>query len=350
MTELPSAVLVPESNSILSREVLKAAFDGFIGTADSGVSMKSSLGENEGTLKSKLLPVSQFGLFLKSLKVCSLEDFERDVVRAQASLRFLYQNGDVNEGIPFPLFYKWYKLEHLPGIYDRNNELLVRKTISKVKLPTRNIREAGFVYGEKNKPDKEGSGEVIFNWVTGNRSKSRAGGVSLLKVNKEAVKQKKTTPREFSRFLNEHKNDAKLQKPVIVGRKKDTSSGLTLSLPGGKPYGKPSPPPVVKNFSEIIFPNGRSQHIVSGSGGEEHIRNDNAPQDAQSEHNYVDMSGQQKKGKLPFPRPTKGSLLQRQLRQENTERAANQQKHYWKLKKYDRVKSKVHIPGRSTRA
>lgn len=246
----------------------------------------------------------------------------QDLVQVQGALRYLY-SASIAEGIPFALWWKWYKLEQTPGTYEANNELLVRRVIEKVKLPTRNLKEGAFVYGQKCPTDPENAGEVILSWVTGKRSKSKEAGVSLIKVNKAAVKNKKITPKELNRFLRDHQYDKELQRPVIVGKKKGRGPKRDPTVT----YGCRSGVPEFGNFSEIIFPD--------------------ADADRKEDTPYVDTSGQTRKGKLPFPRQTKCStLLASTTRDTKEQQRIQQQQVPWKMKKFDKVQAKLQLPRR----
>lgn len=238
------------------------------------------------------------------------------IVQVQAGLRYLYKNGSIEDGIPFELFSKWYKLETTAGHYEDNNELLVRKIISKVKLPTRVLREGAFVYGQKNQADKEGAGEVVLNWVSGTRSKSKTAGISILKVNKAAVKAKKLTPKQFNDFKRENSDDKRLQRSKVLGQKKDRGPRRDPNII----YGLPSAAREYENVSEIIF------------AGDKNL--DDSP--------YVDTSGQCVKGKLPLPRSTKCSELLKKVTKDSKEQKQREEDSTpWKMKKFSNTQPKL---------
>ena len=256
----------------------------------------------------------------KLLKELQLPSSSQSLVQVQGALRYLY-SASIDDGIPFALWWKWYRLEQTPGSYEGNNELLVRRVIEKVKLPTRNLKEGSFVYGQKCPKDAENAGEVILSWVTGKRSKSKEAGVSLIKVNKAAVKNKKLTPKELNRFLREHQYDKELQRPVIVGKKKGRGPKRDPTVT----YGCTSGVPEFSNFSEIIFPDRKEE--------------------SKADPPYVDTSGQTRKGKLPFPRQTKCStLLATTTRDAREQQRAQEQETPWKMKKFDKVQAKLKVP------
>jgi len=231
------------------------------------------------------------------------------LVLVQGALRELYDGGDIEDGIPFALFYTWYKIEVTPGAYEKHNELLVRRVVGKVKLPTRRLQNNNFTYGEKNTSDPEGAGEVVLSWAAGKLSESKEAGVSLLKVNKAVLKKKLLTPKEVNRFLQENKNAPKLQKPKIVGRKKDRGPKRDPNVVYGESNSDEH-----EDIHQTIFKCG-----------------DN---DVAFEH-YVDTSGQVQKGKLPKPRPTKCSeLLKSKIRTEIEQKESSPEP--WKMTKFSK--------------
>jgi hypothetical protein len=231
------------------------------------------------------------------LRALNLPCDHRSIVQVQGQLRFLDNNkidclDQDGSGVDFPLFWRWYKLETNPGVYEMNNELLVRAVIERPKLPTRNLKEGYFIYGQKNIPDAENAGQVMLNWRTGERSKSKEAGVSLLKVNKSAVAQKLTSAKEVNRFLREHKNDKCLQRPKVVGKKKDQKKIAREAMKVAERKALlAAKPKVVENFSEILFPARTNPRL------------------GKEETPYTDTSGQRRKGKLPVPKLTKSAEL-----------------------------------------
>jgi len=195
--------------------------------------------------------------------------------------------------------------------------------IGKVKLPTRNLKNNSFVYGHENKVDKEGAGEVVLNWVAGKRSESKEAGVSLMKVNKEALKHGIVTADKLSQFLREHKTDSNLQRPKVFGRKKDA-------------VGSSAPK---RNQGDESMPTSATECKVRGSDMHKII----FPGGDDDEGHYVDTSGQVKKGRLPKPRQTNGSDLLRQHTKEVEE--SKQQQELWKMSKFAKVPHKIEMGG-----
>ncbi|GBG27188.1 Hypothetical Protein FCC1311_034112 [Hondaea fermentalgiana] len=244
----------------------------------------------------------------------------QSLVLVQGAMRELYEGGDLSQGIPFELFYTWFKLEKSPGHFEKHNELLVRRVIGKVKMPTRNLKEHTFSYGQRNQADPEGAGEVVLNWVPGKLSQSQAAGVCLIKVNKAAVKNKQVTPKQVNQFLQKNKDAPSLQRPKIEGRKKDrgfkrdpnATYGVSSQSEGKR-----------EDINTIIFPQSAADA-------------DDAP--------YVDTSGQVRKGRLPKPRPTKSSdLLSSHTRTEREQKEAPADA--WKMKKFlKNAKPRVDFP------
>lgn len=245
----------------------------------------------------------------------NLANDDRTLVQVQGNIRVMQGH---SSSIDFTSFFKWYKAETTAGIFEHNNELLVRKQIGKSRLPTRNLKEGSFIYGEKNPRDKHGAGEVVLNWVTGERSKSKQAGVSLIKVNKAAVKNKLVSPKAVSKFLRNNKDDKRLQRPQILGSKKARGDNNRVSndidyAPDKRQTGA--------NIKDILFP------PQSGTVDED--------------PDYVEKSGQRKKGKLPFPRQTKSSLLCRDITSKRKEKAEEKaSRKPWKMKKFAQVKSR----------
>eukprot|EP00924_Labyrinthula_sp_SR-Ha-C_P015649 snap_masked-scaffold_4-processed-gene-5.57-mRNA-1 protein AED:1.00 eAED:1.00 QI:0/-1/0/0/-1/1/1/0/317 len=294
------------------------------------------------TPESGTLPLTSLRKLFRKL---NLPHSDQELVKAQLAFETLcYSDEPVKKSqeptfeendkkdVCFPIFWKWYKLEHCKNSYDHVNALLVRRTISKVKLPTRNLREGTFAYGAKNIPDAEGSGEVIFKWVTGTRSKSKKSGVSMLKVNKAAVRMKQVTPKTFNEFYKKHHNDPKLQKTQPEEELKNKKQ--ISKIERDQVYGKPSPPQEYKSLNEVIFPKRTVETKTDSRRGEE-----------DKSQPYLDISGQVLKGKIPLPRPTHFSKLQlSELKRKKDEIQERKLKDNWKLKRFLDVKPKVPFP------
>ena len=281
--------------SILSEKELRAKWDTL---ATDGVLPKDNLSS----------------LLLK----CKLDSKARHVVQVQGGLRVL--GGDIEDGIKFDIFSAWYKLHTQGGQYSSNNELLVRRVIEKCKLPTRNLREGSFVYGEKSTAEEFSAGEVVLNWAAGERSKSKEAGVSLIKVNKAAcsagaIKPKQVRdcccclffwpalphrrrprfslqfwskriewhssphtfdsplnsipklPPQVNEYLRKHRNDPKLQRPKIEGNKKKKNR---IKRNEDVVYGLTSKRSEEEKIKDIVFPHRNSTitdgHYVDTSG------------------------------------------------------------------------------------
>lgn len=259
----------------------------------------------------------------KLARACGLDDSARSVVQIQGLLNELYEYGDLKEdGIPCELWMQFLKLETSSAVHEGNNELLVRRMIGKVKLPTRNLKSNGFVYGHENKVDKEGAGEVVLNWVAGKRSESKEAGVSLMKLNKEALKQGIVTADKLSQFLREHKADTNLQRPKVNGRKKSAGASSRPACAAG---------------DECAAPAAATENKVRGSDMHSII----FPGGGDDEAHYVDTSGQVKKGRLPKPRQTNGSELMRKHTKEVEE--SKQPQELWKMNKFAKVPHKIEM-------
>lgn len=260
----------------------------------------------------------------KAVSAVGLNASGRELVLIQGALRELYEGGDIEDGIPLGLFCAWYKLEVTPGHYEKHNELLVRRVIGKVKLPTRNLKDNQFVYGQRNIADSEGAGEVVLNWVPGKLSQSQETGVCLIKVNKAAVKQKLLTPKQVNQFLRENKNAPHLQRPKIVGRKKARGPAKRLSLDGhlGKSEFVAHEP-----MQKIIFPEDRTEVDRGGD-------------------HYVNTTGQVKKGRLPKPRPTKCSdMLRAHTRADQEQKQSTVEP--WKMPRFQKnAEPRIHVQGK----
>mmetsp|Transcript_10577 Transcript_10577/g.18095 ORF Transcript_10577/g.18095 Transcript_10577/m.18095 type:complete len:288 (-) Transcript_10577:493-1356(-) len=273
--------------------------------------------EEHADSETSMLPLKNL---YKVLQALNLKTDSQSLVLVQGAMRELYEGGNISQGIPFELFYAWYKLEVVPGHYEKHNELLVRRVIGKVKLPTRNLKDNTFSYGQRNRADPEGAGEVVLNWVPGKLSQSQAAGVCLIKVNKAAVKNKQVTPKQVNQFLQQNKDAPHLQRPKIEGRKKDRG----LKRDPNAVYGiSSSSEGKHEDINTIIFPN-------SSDGGHD------SP--------YVDTSGQVRKGRLPKPRPTKSSdLLATHTRTEKEQKEAPPGS--WKMNKFTKnAKPRINFP------
>jgi len=250
---------------------------------------------------------------------CRLPNTGKDIVLIQGALRELSSDKHIEDhGVSFGLWNQWYHLEVNPHQFANKNELLVRRVIEKPKLPTKNLKEGNFCYGLKNVAEKEGAGAVVLNWVPGKLSSSKDAGICLIKVNKAAVHCKQTTPKTFNRFLQDHKEDPKLQKPKIMGKKQDQSSGrrnpnLTY---GATSYGKVSD----HKMQDIVFPESCNTF------------------EKQEEPHYADISGKLRKGKIPHPRPTNSSVV---LKNHTLAQRDSGEKKLWKMSKFDHVESKT---------
>jgi len=244
----------------------------------------------------------------------------RELVQIQGALREMNGRGSIEQdGIHFELWYTWYKQQVSPKVFDNHNELLVRPVIGRVKFPTRNLKQNEFVYGQKNKADKEGAGEVVLNWVAGKLSESKETGVCLMKVNKAALKNKLHTAKEVNKFLQENKTAPHLQRPKVVGRKKARGPLASREVPVRSSERAPR-----EDIRQIIFPSRETEG-------------------AAPEH-YADISGQVKKGALPSPRQTKCSGL---LRDHTAAAKAMKESPHtpWKMSKFTKnAKPKIFVP------
>jgi hypothetical protein len=251
----------------------------------------------------------------KLAKEFGLETTIQELVQIQQGLRTTFgdqlENGEVRQ----EHWAEWFKQENGDVTYDHHNELLVRPVIEKVKHPTRNLKARSFKYGQKNTPDKEGSGAVVLNWVAGKPSESKRAGVSLVKVNRLAISEGHVTAKEVSKFLRENKTERRLQRPEIVGKKKSLRSQPTEERQYKLTQRN-------EKINEIIFP-GSSE--VRSEGFNEH---------------FIDKSGQEKKGCNPLPRATNCSTMLRNHTRAQLDKKQNT-KTLWKMKKFSSVESKI---------
>ena len=153
----------------------------------------------------------------------------------------------------------------------------------------------------------------ILNWMVGERSKSKKAGVSLIKVNKAAVGKKHITAKSLNKFLRENYNDPALQRRKVVGRKKDRRLVRNDDKVCGKNRAVSD-----EKIDSILFPGAGSQH----------------------ENHYVDMSGQVKKGRLPEPKQTKSSNMQKMYTRKNAGGKNKSLADPWKMKKFSNIKSR----------
>ena len=139
--------------------------------------------------------------------------------------------------------------------------------------------------------------------------------MSLLKVNKAALKKSIVSPKGVSKYLREHRNDKSLQRPQITGTKKVRGGQKRNDIDFDDSKRQEG-----ANLKDILFPpNG----------------------DMSEDRSYVEKSGQKKKGKLPFPRQTKSSQLCRDITLERKEKKiASETAKPWKMKKFTNVQSR----------
>ena len=187
--------------------------------------------------------------------------------------------------------------------------------IETTKLPTRNLPSVAHVFGQKQEHKSESAHDVVMHWHTGERSKSKETGVSLLKINKGAVAEGKFSAKQLNQFLKDHREDKKMQQPrPVAGRGKGKKGGDERN---DIVYNKSKNQEEKTDMDKILF------HQGPGDMGEEA---------------YANLEGQRRAGKLPHPVPTKSSNL---LRQVNLQSEEKEEPALWKLSKFEKIGCRV---------
>ena len=119
-------------------------------------------------------------------------------------------------------------------IQKSKNSLLVRDELGKAKLCVRDLPPPDFTYGKKAPPDPENAGAVINKWVEHTESKPLVPDRDFRKMNKLAVSNKCTSPKEINQFRKT--NDVR----ITESRSRNSRSP---SLPDGDfKFGVPTKP------------------------------------------------------------------------------------------------------------
>ena len=251
--------------------------------------------------------VDSVGSLMKSLGF-----FQEKRNRGRDLVVALGQMGQPSSSITKSQFTTWYINNVADFGGSALNRLLVKDQLGKGRTPSYQLPGNNFTYGQPNRWDPEGAGEVALNWVKGKLSGVQRGSRNIVAENKAAACNGAPTGKALADY---RAANPKYVTAKVVGKKSRRTN----------PYSK-------KNLCY-----GRAS-VVGESAGD--IMETGKTTDAGYDVNYPDMSGQEMPGKMPMPRPTKSSMLLEQNARLPRGSASGEGGRF-KMKKFLKVESKV---------
>ena len=216
---------------------------------------------------------------------------------------------------------------------------MIKPVVGKVKSPSYALPDNSFVYGIESKLDKEGAGEVVQSWAQSKSSQPPQDQKSFPATNREALKNGCITAasqRDYGKQFPVMKQNPK----QANSQKKKLEEGLQekANLGGGEV--------ITSIYQESTQP--RQPPQVFGIQSKKNKASITellrcTTTELGDETDYPDLSGKQRKGRLPPAKATKSSLIVAKCRQPLSEKELAQKKSIeeFKMKKFKNVQPRI---------
>lgn len=192
---------------------------------------------------------------------------------------------DVEDGVNFSVLEAWLKKQVMKNRSKTRNPLLVTSLVGKTTASSFDLLGNDHTYGVKIDRDEEHGADVIFNWDTSKATNDDDADmyVDRVKMNIRAVKNGRTTAKEFVQHSRTQKQYTSLKKKT---RARNSTKGDPLRVDVTKTFGqnKVRSTPAIKALIQSDFNKSVTEEdtsYVRSSGTQKTLR--------QQRHNRNDM-------------------------------------------------------------